>query len=67
MSDTMAGRSTPGSIFSTKCAVAIKAPVLPALTMASTLWPANNSQQRLMELSGFLRRATTGDSSMPMA
>jgi len=30
----MAGRSTPGSIFSTKCAVAINAPVLPALTQA---------------------------------
>ena len=30
----MAGRSTPGSIFSTKCAVAMSAPVLPALTQA---------------------------------
>ena len=32
--DTIAGRSTPGSIFSTKCAIAIRAPVLPALTQA---------------------------------
>ncbi len=34
MSDTIAGRSTPGSIFSTKWAVAINAPVMPALTQA---------------------------------
>ena len=34
MSDTIAGRSTPGSILSTKCAIAMSAPVLPALTQA---------------------------------
>jgi hypothetical protein len=43
---------------------ATMAPVLPALTMASTLRSAKSCQQRLIELSGFLRRATTGDSSM---
>ena len=40
-------------------------PVLPALTMASTLRSASSCQVRLMELSGFLRSASTGDSSMP--
>ena len=41
------------------------APVLPALTMPSTFFWASRPQQRLMELSGFLRRASTGLSSMP--
>ena len=35
--------------------------------MPSTLCWASSCQQRLMELSGFLRRATTGVSSMPTA
>ena len=45
---------------------ATMAPVLPALTMASTLRCRKSCQQRLMELSGFLRKARTGDSSMVM-
>ena len=45
---------------------ATMAPVLPAETMASTLRSAKSCQQRLMELSGLRRRATIGESSMPM-
>jgi len=52
----------PGSIFNTKRAVAIKAPVLPALTHA----PATPSFTRLIatriEESFFLRKATAGSS-----
>ena len=42
------------------------APVLPALTTASTFFSAKSCQQRLIELSGFCRSATTGLSSMPI-
>src|SRR5882672_1369567 len=53
MSDTMAGRSTPGSIFSTKCAVAINAPVLPAL-------PHDQGKPYIAEFTGCGQRRRNG-------
>jgi len=49
MSDTIAGRSTPGSILSTKWAVAIRAPVLPALTQACASFDFTKSIARRIE------------------
>ena len=58
----MAGRSIPGMVLSTNLAIAINAPVLPALTQA----PAAPSLTRLMatrmEESFLLRKALEGDS-----
>jgi len=54
----MAGRSTPGIIFSTKCAVAISAPVLPALTHADAAPDLTRSSALRIEES-FLRRSAS--------
>ena len=61
----MPGRSTFFKNRRSRKPPATIAPVFPALTIASTLRSASSCQHRLMELSGFLRSATTGDSSIP--
>src|SRR5205823_316175 len=64
MTAAMPGRRTPLRKRLRMKPPATMAPVLPALTMPSTLRCASSCQQRVMELSGFLRSPSTGDSSM---
>ena len=61
----IAGRSMPGRVLSTKRAVAISAPVLPALTQASASPPLTRSMATRIEESFLPRSAVAGDSSMP--
>ena len=59
-----AGRSTDGSVPSTKRATVITAPVFPALTSASA-WPSRTSfAATCTELSFFRRKACEGESSI---
>ena len=60
----MAARSTPVSVFSTKCDIAVSAPVLPALTQA-TARPSFTTSMAMRIDECFLRRmASRGDSPM---
>jgi hypothetical protein len=63
----MAGRSTPASIPSRNMAVAMQAPVFPALTNPAASPRFTRSMATSIEESFFLRSATDGDSSMPTA
>ena len=58
----MAGRSIPGRVFSTNRAIAISAPVLPALTQASALPSRTRSSATRIDESRFDRRACDGAS-----
>ena len=60
----MAGLSMPGSILSTNLAVAIRAPVLPALTQADALPVLTKSIATRIEESFFPLNAKAGDSSI---
>ena len=60
----IAGRSTLGSILRTKRAVAIRAPVLPALTQAWASPLLTRSMATRMDESFLPRRALEGDSSI---
>ena len=60
----MAARSTPGSVFSTKCAIAFSAPVLPALTQAAARPLLTSSTATRMEESFLRRIASRGLSLM---
>src|SRR5690606_6599454 len=62
--DMIAGRSMPGNVLSTKREIAINAPVLPALTHASTLPAFNKLIATRMEESFLERKACDGDSSI---
>jgi hypothetical protein len=61
----IAGRSMPGSIFSTKREIAISAPVLPAETQASASPPLTRLMATRIDESFLLRKASAGDSSIP--
>ena len=60
----MAGRSIPGSVFSTKREIAISAPVLPADTAAHASSALTRSTATRIEESFLLRIAMAGGSSM---
>ncbi len=60
----IAGRSMPGRVFSTKRAVAMSAPVLPALTQACASPRLTRSMATRMDESFLLRSAWEGSSSM---
>ena len=62
---TIAGRSIPGSVFSTNRAVAMRAPVLPALTHASAFPAFTRSIDIRREESFLFLSAETADSSIP--
>src|SRR5262245_5461999 len=62
--DTSAGRSIPGSVRSTKCAVAMRAPVSPALTAASASPLLTRSMATRIDESFLRLTAVAGDSSM---
>ena len=65
MGAQMAGRSMPGRVLSTNLAVAISAPVLPALTTACAC-PAFTKLMATRREESFLPRSTLlGSSSMP--
>jgi len=61
-----AGLSTPGSVPSTILAVAMAAPVLPAVTNPATFAFAHQLQPTRIELSFLVRTACTAFSSIPM-
>ena len=62
--EMMAGRSIPGRVFSTNRAIAISAPVLPALTHASAVPSRTRSSTTRMDESRFDRRTWEGESSI---
>ena len=66
MGVAIAGRSTPGSAPSTILAVAMAAPVLPAVTKPLALPSRTSFRPTRMELSRLLRTACAAFSSMPM-
>ena len=61
----IAGRSIPGSILRTNLAVAIRAPVLPALTQASASPSFTRLMATRMEESFFFLRESAGGSDIP--
>ena len=61
-----AGLSTPGSVPSTILAVAMAAPVLPAVTNPATLRSRTSFSPTRIELSFLVRTACTAFSSIPM-
>ena len=61
----MAGRSMPGSVFSTNREIAISAPVLPALTQAWAAPDFTRLTATRMDESFLKRKACAGGSSMP--
>ncbi len=63
--EIMAGRSMPGSVLSTNRAVAINAPVLPALTHALATPALTRLMATRMDESFLVRNACAGASSMP--
>ena len=65
MAEQIAGRSIPGMVLRTKRAVAIKAPVLPALTQASASLALTLLIATRIEESFLPRNAEAGFSSMP--
>ena len=66
MTVAMAGRETPGRRPIRNKALAMAAPVLPALTMAQARPSRTASAQRTSEESRFTRTARPGSSSIPM-
>ena len=62
--DAIAGRSMPGSVFSTKRAIAISAPVLPAETQACAAPSLTRLIATRIDESFFLRSASAGGSSI---
>ena len=62
----MPGRLTPGSVRILNCAAATHAPVLPALTATWASPLATILHMIAIELSGLLRIASTGESSISM-
>ena len=62
--DAIAGRSMPGSVFSTKRAIAISAPVLPADTHACACPSRTRLIATRIDESFFLRNASAGGSSI---
>ena len=62
--DAMAGRSMPGNVFSTKRAMAISAPVLPADTQACAVPSLTRLMATRIDESFFLRSASAGGSSI---
>ena len=62
--DAIAGRSIPGSVLSTKRAMAISAPVLPAETQACALPSLTRLIATLIDESFFFRSASAGGSSI---
>jgi hypothetical protein len=66
MTVAMAGRETPGKRPMRNKALAMAAPVLPALTMAQARPSRTASAQRTMEESLFTRTPRPGSSSMPI-
>src|SRR5256885_463036 len=60
----MAARSTPGRVPSTKCAIAVSAPVLPALTHAQARPSCTRSTATRIEVSFLRRIASRGLSSI---
>ena len=63
--DMIGARSTGPTVFSTKCAIAVSAPVLPALTMAPARPSFTRSMAMRMEESLRRRIASRGCSDMP--
>ena len=63
--DMMGARSQDHTVFSTKCAIAVSAPVLPALTMAPARPSFTRSMAMRMEESLRRRIASRGCSDMP--
>src|SRR5579863_8478000 len=64
MAEMMAARSTPGSVLSTKCAIAVRAPVLPAETAAAARPSCTRLMATRIEESFLCRIASRGFSSM---
>src|SRR5580658_489411 len=64
IAEMIAARSTPGSVFNTKCAMAVSAPVLPALTAAQARRSCTRSIATRIEESFLWRIASRGLSSM---
>ena len=62
--DAIAGRSMPGSVFSTKRAMAMSAPVLPADTQACAVPSLTRLTATRIDESFFLRSASAGGSSI---
>ncbi len=62
--EAIAGRSMPGSVFSTKRAIAISAPVLPADTQACAVPSLTRLIATRIDESFFLRSASAGGSSI---
>jgi hypothetical protein len=63
--DMMGARSTGPTVLSTQCAMAVSAPVLPALTMASARPAFTRSMASRMEESLRRRMASRGCSDIP--
>ena len=63
--DMMGARSTGPTVLSTKCAIAVSAPVLPALTIAAARPSFTRSMASRMEESLRRRMASRGCSDMP--